>query len=144
MDPISVFGLVSQIADLLMRALEYGKAVRDAHGDMAKLYSELLGLKGALEQLLKLSVPDPSATADPSIGAVLQSTEFRDTLISTRQIVKRLMENLNKKQTSSRRANAFLWPWVKDEVKSDIQDLERVKSVFTMIMMAENLYVLGT
>jgi hypothetical protein len=138
-DPISIIGLVGQVADLLQRAYEYGKAVRDAHNDMQKLYAELLGLKGALEQLQKLSLPDDLAAADPSIVELLHSTEFRNTLRSTQQIVGRLIENLNKKQTPSRRVNAFLWPWVKDDVKADIQDLERVKSWFVMIMMAENL-----
>jgi hypothetical protein len=48
------------------------------------------------------------------------------------------MENLNKKQSSSRRVNAFLWPWVKDDVKADIQDLERVKTWFIVMMMTES------
>lgn len=144
MDPVSAFGLVSQIADLLLRTYEYGKAVRDAHQDMARLYSELLGLKGALEQLLQLSVPQSStATNDPSVGVVIRSKEFQDTLGSTQWVVTRLLDNLSKKQTSSRRAaNAFLWPFVKDTVKSDIKDLERMKSLFTMMMMAEDLCVL--
>ncbi|KAF5663489.1 ZDHHC-type palmitoyltransferase 6 [Fusarium circinatum] len=108
-DPISIIGLVGQISDLIQRAYNYGKAVHDAQSDMRKLYTELL-----------------------------VSKEFRKTLFLTSELVGRLVENLNKKQTSSRRVNAFLWPWVKDDVKADIQDLERVKTWFIVMMMAEN------
>lgn len=137
MDPITAFGLVTQVADLLQRAFLYGKAVHEAHGDMAKLSSELLSLKGALEQLQTLAVPGTSV--DESLRTILFSAEFRDTVVSTQVIVKRLIENLKKKQTSSRHINAALWPWVKEDVRSDIADLERVKSWFITMMMAENL-----
>lgn len=135
MDSASILGIVTEAAGLLTKAYEYGKAVKEAHGEMAKLYSELLGLKGALEQLSKLSSTPASASSDD----ILQSAEFCDALLSTQVLVKRLTENLQKKQTSSRRTNAFLWPFVKDDVKSDIADLERVKSHFTLMMMAEDL-----
>ncbi|KAI7761007.1 hypothetical protein LZL87_012160 [Fusarium oxysporum] len=133
-DPISIIGLVGQISDLIQRAYDYGKAVHDAQSDMRKLYTELLGLKGVLEQLEKLDI----ASAEPHIADLIRSKEFRKTLSSTSELVGRLVENLNKKQTSSRRVNAFLWPWVKDDVKADIQDLERVKTWFIVMMMAEN------
>ncbi|KAF5643137.1 ZDHHC-type palmitoyltransferase 6 [Fusarium sp. NRRL 52700] len=133
-DPISIIGLVGQISDLIQRAYNYGKAVHDAQSDMRKLYTELLGLKGVLEQLEKLDI----ASAEPHIADLIRSKEFRATLSSTSGLVGRLIENLNKKQTSSRRVNAFLWPWVKDDVKADIQDLERVKTWFIVMMMAEN------
>ncbi|KAH7159384.1 hypothetical protein DER46DRAFT_560419 [Fusarium sp. MPI-SDFR-AT-0072] len=133
-DPISIIGLVGQVSDLIQRAYNYGKAVHDAQGDMRKLYTELLGLKGVLEQLDKLDL----ASAEPYIADLVRSNEFRNTLSSTSELVARLIENLNKKQTSSRRMNAFLWPWVKDDVKADIQDLERVKTWFIVMMMAEN------
>ncbi|KAF5549060.1 ZDHHC-type palmitoyltransferase 6 [Fusarium mexicanum] len=133
-DPISIIGLVGQISDLIQRAYNYGKAVHDAQSDMRKLYTELLGLKGVLEQLEKLDI----ASAEPHIADLIHSKEFRKTLFSTSELVGRLVENLNKKQTSSRRVNAFLWPWVKDDVKADIQDLERVKTWFIVMMMAEN------
>ncbi|KAF4950764.1 hypothetical protein FGADI_7960 [Fusarium gaditjirri] len=133
-DPISIIGLVGQISDLIQRAYNYGKAVHDAQSDMRKLYTELLGLKGVLEQLEKLDI----ASAEPHIADLVRSKEFRKTLSSTSDVVSRLVDNLNKKQTSSRRVNAFLWPWVKDDVKADIQDLERVKTWFIVMMMAEN------
>ncbi|GKU06276.1 hypothetical protein FLAG1_09229 [Fusarium langsethiae] len=133
-DPISIIGLVGQISDLIQRAYNYGKAVHDAQSDMRKLYTELLGLKGVLEQLETLDI----ASAEPHIADLIRSKEFRKTLFSTSEVVGRLVENLNKKQTSSRRVNAFLWPWVKDDVKADIQDLERVKTWFIVMMMAEN------
>ncbi|ENH64044.1 Putative ZDHHC-type palmitoyltransferase 6 [Fusarium oxysporum f. sp. cubense race 1] len=133
-DPISIIGLVGQISDLIQRAYNYGKAVHDAQSDMRKLYTELLGLKGVLEQLEKLDI----ASAEPHIADLIRSKEFRKTLSSTSELVGRLVENLNKKQTSSRRVNAFLWPWVKDDVKADIQDLERAKTWFIVMMMAEN------
>ncbi|RKL31567.1 hypothetical protein BFJ72_g10971 [Fusarium proliferatum] len=133
-DPISIIGLVGQISDLIQRAYNYGKAVHDAQSDMRKLYKELLGLKGALEQLEKLDI----ASAEPHVADLIRSKEFRKTLSSTSELVGRLVENLSKKQTSSRRMNAFLWPWVKDDVKADIQDLERVKTWFIVMLMAEN------
>ncbi|PNP74972.1 hypothetical protein FNYG_11696 [Fusarium nygamai] len=133
-DPISIISLVGQIADLIQRAYNYGKAVHDAQSDMRKLYTELLGLKGVLEQLYKLDL----ASADPHIADCVRSTEFRNALSSTSQLVGRLIENLDKKQMSSHRVNAFLWPWVKDDVKADIQDIERVKTWFIVMMMAEN------
>jgi Asp-tRNA(Asn)/Glu-tRNA(Gln) amidotransferase C subunit len=133
-DPISIIGLVGQISDLIQRAYNYGKAVHDAQSDMRKLYTELLALKGVLEQLEKLDI----ASAEPHIADLKRSKEFRKTLSSTSELVGRLVDNLNKKQTSSRRVNAFLWPWVKDDVKADIQDLERVKTWFIVMMMTEN------
>ncbi|KAF5240404.1 hypothetical protein FANTH_9664 [Fusarium anthophilum] len=133
-DPISIIGLVGQISDLIQRAYNYGKAVHDAQSDMRKLYTELLGLKGVLEQLEKLDI----ASAEQHIADLIHLKEFRKTLFSTSELVGRLVENLNKKQTSSRRVNAFLWPWVKDDVKADIQDLERVKTWLIVMMIAEN------
>ncbi|WKT49340.1 hypothetical protein QSH57_014270 [Fusarium oxysporum f. sp. vasinfectum] len=133
-DPISIIGLVGQISDLIQRAYNYGKAVHDAQSDMRKLYTELLALKGVLEQLEKLDI----ASAEPHIADLKRSKEFRKTLSSTSELVGRLVDNLNKKQTSSRRVNAFLWPWVKDDVKADIQDLERVKTWFIVMMITEN------
>ncbi|EWG53238.1 hypothetical protein FVEG_11712 [Fusarium verticillioides 7600] len=133
-DPISIIGLVGQISDLIQRAYNYGKAVHEAQCDMRKLYTELLGLKGVLEQLEKLDM----ASAEPHIADLKRSNEFRKTLSSASELVVRLVENLNKKQTSSRRVNAFLWPWVKDDVIADIQDLERVKTWFIVVMMAES------
>lgn len=137
-DPISIIGLVGQVAGLLQQAYNYGKAVHDAHNDMKKLYTELLGLKGALEQLQKLQEPEDLDVPDPHIFDLLRSTEFRGMLSSTQLLVGRLIESLKKKQTSSRHINAFVWPWVKDDVRADIQDLERVKSWFIVMMMAEN------
>ncbi|PNP84311.1 hypothetical protein FNYG_02336 [Fusarium nygamai] len=133
-DPISIIGLVAQVSHLIQRSYHYGKAVHDAQNDMRKLYTELLALKGVLEQLEELDI----ASAEPHIADLKHSKEFRKTLSSTSELVDRLMENLNKKQTSSRRVNAFLWPWVKDDVKADIQDLERVKTWFIVMMMAES------
>ncbi|KAF5702752.1 ankyrin repeat-containing protein [Fusarium mundagurra] len=117
-DPISIIGLVGQISDLIQRAYNYGKAVHDAQSDMRKLYTELLGLKGVLEQLEKLDI----ASAEPHIADLKRSNEFRETLFSTSELVGRLVENLNKKQTSSRRIFRIL----------------NVKSWFIMMMMAEN------
>jgi hypothetical protein len=135
MDPVSALSLITEVAGLLTTAYQYGKAVKEAHGDMAKLYSELLGIKGALEQLAKLSTAPTQAPNN-----ILKTLEFRNSLLSTQNLVRRLVTNLNKKQaSSSRRAQAFLWPFVKDDVKSDILDLERVKSLLTMMMMAEDL-----
>ncbi|KAF5597611.1 ankyrin repeat-containing protein [Fusarium subglutinans] len=133
-DPISILGLVAQVSHLIRRAYDYGKAVHDAQSDMRKLYTELLALKGVLEQLEELDI----ASAEPDIADLKRSTEFRSTLSSTSELLGRLMENLNKKQTSSRRVNAFLWPWVKDDVKADIQDLERVKTWLIVMMMADS------
>ncbi|EXK75970.1 hypothetical protein FOQG_19268 [Fusarium oxysporum f. sp. raphani 54005] len=133
-DPVSIVGLVGQVADLLSRAYSYGKLVHDAKNDMRKLYTELLGLKGVLEQLQELDL----ASTEPNIANLIRSAQFCDALSTTSQLVARLIDNLNKKQTSSRRMNAFLWPWVKDDVKADIQDLERMKAWFIMMMMAEN------
>ncbi|KAF5574265.1 ZDHHC-type palmitoyltransferase 6 [Fusarium pseudoanthophilum] len=133
-DPISIIGLVAQVSHLIQRAYNYGKAVHDAQNDMRKLYTELLALKGVLEQLEELDI----ASAEPHIADLKRSTEFRKTLTLTSELLGRLTENLNKKQSSSRRVNAFLWPWVKDDVKADIQDLERVKTWFIVMMMAES------
>ena len=141
-DPISIIGLVGQVADLLQRVYEYGKAVREAHSEMQKLWGELIALKGALEQLQKLHAP--SNTSDQGGAAIVMSNEFRQTLKSTRDIVQRLVESLAKKQTSSRKRNALLWPFVKEDVAADIQALERVKSWFVMMMMAENLTEMRT
>ncbi|KAI5459556.1 hypothetical protein BGZ63DRAFT_415114 [Mariannaea sp. PMI_226] len=118
-DPISIIGLVGQVADLIQRAYNYGKAVHDAQSDMRKLYTELLGLKGVLEQLAKLDL----ASAEPQIADLVRSAKFRNTLSSTSQLVARLIENLSKKQTKNQ-----------DDVKADIQDLERVKTCFIMMI----------
>ncbi|SCO12213.1 uncharacterized protein FFB20_13963 [Fusarium fujikuroi] len=133
-EPISIIGLVGQISDLIQRAYNYGKAVHDAQSDMRKLYTELLALKGVFEQLEKLDI----TSAEPHIANLKHSKEFRKTLSSTSELIGRLMKNLNKKQTYSRRVNAFLWPWVKDDVKADIQDLERIKTWFILLIMSEN------
>ena len=137
MDPITAFGLITAVVDLLERAYDYGKAVRDAHSDMAKLTSELLGLKGALKQIQRL-VADKD-TGNDGMRNILQTNEFRDTVQSAKEVVERLAEKLVRKQTFHQVAHALQWPWIKDKVAADIQTLERVKSWFVLMMMSENL-----
>lgn len=85
-DPIAIIGLVAQVSHLIQRAYNYGKAVHDAQSDMRKLYTELLALKGVLEQLEELDI----ASAEPHIADLKRSTEFRKTLSLTSELLGRL------------------------------------------------------
>ncbi|KAJ9633814.1 hypothetical protein H2199_009227 [Coniosporium tulheliwenetii] len=137
-DPISIIGLVGQVGDLLWKAYNYGKEVYEAQEDMKSLFTDLSVLKSTLEQMQKSFTPHGEDTIAAKMKELESSRDFQSALRSTQELVARLIQNLSKKRMNHRKLHALAWPLVKDDVKADIDRLERIKSWFIMVIMADD------
>ena len=149
MDPISVLaslsGLVIAIQELVSAIYKYGKGVKGAKKEINQLCSELFALKAALEHM-RLNLNDtidivdeekPNATFSSSL---VESKEFSNMLDTTDTFVKDLSKSFNK---GPGRLDAVMtswaWPLKKEDVKNELQRLERLKSYFILANTTDNL-----
>lgn len=151
MDPISISatmsGLVIAIEQIVGLIYKYGKGVRDARKEINQLCSELFALKAALEHI-KMStestldigeddISDSSTLCDSTLFGTL---EFQNMLSTTESLLTDLAKRLDR---APGRLNSVLhnltWPLKKDDIKSEVQRLERLKSYFILATATDNL-----
>src|SRR6266576_6112633 len=97
-DPLSVTGVVLQIATVATKVYAYGQQVKDAKKEIRELLVEILALKAVLEQFE--TVQDASS--------LLSSPQGRDALSATNSLLDTILESLEEKQGRARRTMQLL------------------------------------
>jgi hypothetical protein len=137
-DPISITGLILAIGGLINSAYKYGKQVKEANKEMTALYGELVALQGILSHIDVQQGEEKKDESDTGIMQLCHSQAFRDALLTSRGILHRLITNLEKMSSNNQALGKLTWPLIKGHVKEDISRLERVKTYFLLVMMADN------
>src|SRR5277367_322237 len=132
MDPVSVTGLILQIAGVVSLAFSYVKQVKETQKDVRHLLGELLALKGVLEQISRQQ--DDAAVQQNHAATTSQSV--RDALASTQGILNSIADELRGFQKPGRKVlKALAWLGTKSKLQSRIGQLESVKSYFLLVLM---------
>ncbi|KAK1751261.1 hypothetical protein QBC47DRAFT_464015 [Echria macrotheca] len=126
-DPISLISLASLAGDLLVRLYDYVQTVRSAKKEMYELYTEVLALKGIIEQI------DQRQKA--SAARPLQQTQqqYADTLVATATLLDSMLDDLTSKKQS--KLSSLSWTRSKTSVQEQVAKVERAKSFFVLVLM---------
>ncbi|KAK0112484.1 hypothetical protein ONS96_001721 [Cadophora gregata f. sp. sojae] len=130
-DPISIIGLVGQAAHLLSRLYDYVQTVRSAKKEVYELYTEILALKGILEQINQRQ----PAAQEGNVGewALESSQQYKDTLGATNVLLKSMLEDLTPRKDS--KLASLTWARHKSSVLEQTTKVERAKSFFVLVLM---------
>ena len=151
MDPISIIGVTAAIEQILQTVYAYGASVREAKSEINQLSSELLALRAALDHVylnsdvgrLGASMEDLGLAKEAQEAlstSTLSTPEFAHMLLVTDNIIKDLLGRLQQKPGKSNAAKRRLtWHMVKDDIKRDIERLNRLKSFFILATTSDNL-----
>lgn len=146
MDPISIIGLAVNVQQILTSIYQYGQGVHEARREINQLCSELLALKAALEHV-RLNMDGGLAGSDGAekdaqmilASSNLASPEFKDMVTATELILKSLQDRLKVKGSKAKAAlQRLTWPIIRDELKEDIEKLDRLKSFFILTTTSDN------
>jgi hypothetical protein len=137
-DPISITGLILAIGGLINSAYKYGKQVKEANKEMTSLYGELVALQGVLSHIGLQQSEETKDGPDPRTKQLCASLAFRDALLTSDEILRSLIQNLDKRASTNQALGKLTWPLIKGDVRDDISRLERVKSYFLLVMMTDN------
>ncbi|KAL9613817.1 MAG: hypothetical protein Q9167_001664 [Letrouitia subvulpina] len=146
MDPVSIIGLAVNVQQILTSIYKYGQGVSEARREINQLCSELFALKAALEHI-RLNIDGGLAgshDAEEGAQTILASSnfaspEFKDMVTATELILKSLQDRLKVKGSKAKATlQRLTWPIVKDDLKEDIEKLNRLKSFFILTTTSEN------
>ncbi|KAI4213641.1 MAG: hypothetical protein LQ351_003865 [Letrouitia transgressa] len=146
MDPVSIVGLAVNVQQVLNYIYQYGQGVREARREINQLCSELLALKAALEHV-RLNMDGGlarSSGAEKDAQKILASSniacpEFNDMVTATELILKSLQDRLKVKGGRAKAAlQRLTWPILREDLKQDIEKLDRLKSFFILTTTSDN------
>jgi hypothetical protein len=130
-DPISIIGLVGQAGDLLIRLYDYVQTVRSAKKEVYELYTEILALKGILEQIdQRQQVARGVSAATPALE---WSQQYNDTLVATKALLQSMLDDLTSRKDS--KLASLTWVRHKSFVQEQTTKVERAKSFFVLVLM---------
>ena len=150
MDPVTIIGLISSVQQILQAVYAYGSSVREAKTEINQLCSELLALKAALEHVHLNSNVDHLSAGMENLGLAKEAQEilstsnfttpeFEQMILSTSHIMKELLSRLQQKPGKFNAAKQrLMWHIVKDDIKRDIDRLNRMKSFFILATTSDN------
>ncbi|RHZ46624.1 uncharacterized protein CDV56_102556 [Aspergillus thermomutatus] len=121
-DPISILGLILQVAHTTKRVYDFAKQVRNADSEICELFGELFALKAILEQM-QTDHGEKKAAQGPG------STPFRDALLKANTVLE-----------ESRLAKLG-WPSRKGGLEGNIAQLERLKTYFILVILNDRSVV---
>jgi hypothetical protein len=130
MDPASIAGLVFTVGGAIQTVFSYAIDAKDASQDISSLLTELLAVKGLLEQL---------ELDQQQKEAAFKTREFSDLLQSGFQVIEKLQRDLAPPESRTKKVMRQLkWPLSKDYVQKHIDMLERLKSFCLLVMVRQN------
>lgn len=126
-DPLSITGLVLQLAVTLKQLYDYGKEVKGAQQEIRSLCSELSALKSILEDLEK-----------QNDKAVNLTDGLYDALLTAKTVLDAFLSRLTAQSSKlKQKLQSLQWPFKKDEVKDLLDRLERLKTLFLLMIMGD-------
>ena len=137
-DPISILGLSLQAAAIVKLVMGYCVEVSGASKDMRNLAAELIALEGTLRHVqtqrhegLGANGQDPSA--------------FQELLVQTDQVLTELEKAFAQASESESKfkkaVRVIKWPLKKEEIKDQVQKLERLKTLFILVITGDSLSI---
>jgi CheY-like chemotaxis protein len=130
-DPVSITGLLITVGHLVSTLYEYGKDVKQARSDINDLTTEVLVLRGILQQIEHLK-PNVTVSIEPR-------KDPYDVLKSTKEFVELLLLKLEMPTSRvSKMLKYAKWPLDKDDVSNQLRRFERLKSLLILIFLTEN------
>ncbi|KAJ5469660.1 hypothetical protein N7539_009278 [Penicillium diatomitis] len=142
MDPISIFGLVVEVGQVLASVINYAQAVKDAKSDIRRLSEELFTLKGILEHLstgLGDHSPDPEKQTElDSSPRIFDKNVMSRVLYATDTFLQTLLKELEEPVSRFKKLKQKLeWPFSQDQFNAHLTRLERVKSWLILVITAD-------
>lgn len=128
-DPISVTGLVLQVADLIKQLYDYVKAVKGAEKAILSIAGELSALKSIFELNVRLGPPEVISTGN----------DFNKMLETTKALLDELAEVvMTRSGVAQRMIQRLEWPFDYANVEKKLSKLERLKTWFLLALMVHN------
>jgi len=128
-DPLSIAGLILAVGSAAQTVLSYALDAKDADQDISSLLTELLAVKGFLEQL----------HSDQQDGRAFQSLEFAELLQSGVRVIRDLESDLGQPVSKIRGVLRRLkWPLKKDDVQKHVERLERLKTYCLLVLVRQS------
>jgi len=139
-DPISISGLIIDVATILKNIISYAKAVRDARSETQKLSEELFALKGILEHLSEHIEPEDLEELPSYAEAIAFDPELlRSTLRTTHEFLRSLLQDLEEPAKKFKRLQKKLeWPFTQKQFNTHLTRLERVKSWLILVLTSDS------
>lgn len=129
-DPVSVVGLVLEVGRAAQTVLSYALEAKDASRDINSLLTELLAVKGLLDQL---------QSDRQQKGANFESPEFAELLQSGVQVIRNLERDFEPPASKIRGVLRQLkWPLKKEDVRKHIERLERLKTYCLLVLVRQS------
>ncbi len=153
MDPASIIGLTAAIQQIIQAVYTYGSSVKSAKTEINQLCSELLALKAALEHIHLNSNMDELSTGMENLGLAKEARqilstsnyntpEFQQMFSNTEQIVQDLLVRLQRKPGKFQATKqTMLWHLVKEDMRRDIERLNRLRSFFILATTSDNTVI---
>ena len=153
MDPVSIIGVTAAIQQIIQAVYAYGASVKSAKSEINQLCSELLGLKAALEHVHLNSNMDQLSAGMENLGLAREAKqilstsnyntpEFQQMFSNTQQIVQGLLVRLQRKPGKLHAAKqGMMWHLVKEEIRRDIDRLNRLRSFFILATTSDNTVI---
>ncbi|RJE23124.1 ankyrin repeat protein [Aspergillus sclerotialis] len=131
-DPVSIAGLILQAIEAASAIYKYGKQVKSANSEVSNLLGELFALKAILEQMRK----------DQLDSQAYKSESFRGALDKANTVLKEILGELEKRKLRGKSFWKQLgWPERRVKMQENIDQLERLKTYFILIVMNDNTAV---
>lgn len=141
-DPVSITSLVLQAAVVIGQVYNFGKQIKEAKNEIRDLYVELLALKGILEQM---KTEEESLISDPwnqEMAQMFLSQPVLDAFNTSSNLLSNILVSLEKTQAPRHKSIKTLgWPLLRNELQTQIKQLERLKSYFVLVMLKDTLCV---
>lgn len=129
-DPVSLVGLVLAVGSVAQTILSYALAAKDASRDINGLLTELLAVKGFLDQLQSDRQKNEGNRELPGFTELLQSGI---------QVIRNLEDDFQQPVSKIRGVVRQLkWPLKKQDVNKHIERLERLKTYCLLILVRQS------
>lgn len=142
MDPASIAGAIVTIAEVIHFVYKFSKDVHESKKEIARLRSELFGLKATFEHMERDSEQMVESRKvrgfedDDDFSPLLRSEETRLMFNSATSLVQEIGKKLRK--VSEGRRGRLRWVIGKSEILEYIQKLERHKSYFVLALTTDD------
>ena len=146
MDPITISATISSliiaVEQIVVVIYEYGSGVKGAEQEINRLCSELFALKASLEHVRTNleNADDQPGSYSAFYSPLIRTDEFRSTLSTTESLIYDLTRRFERALGYVNAAlHSLVWPWRKNDIMEEVQQLERLKSYFILATSTDNL-----
>ena len=143
-DPLSITASIVALLQLTQQAIQYVIDVKDAGGDRNRILTEITSAHGflfLLQDKTKKSEPQWDNTFYKTMTAL---SAPNGPLEQFKHALERLASKLRPREGLKKFGKALSWPFEKREIKDILDTIERQKSLFSLALENDHMYVISS